>query len=169
MRTFETLPCEKWQDNPFTTIDKDWLLVTASYEGKTNTMTASWGSVGILWGEKVASIYIRPQRFTNTLLEKAPTFSLTVLPEKFRKELNYLGTASGRDEDKIAKAGLTIRTKDGIPYFDEGRLVLLCDKLYAQPFEEKFFVEKEVAEKVYPEKDFHILYVGRIREMLKAE
>ena len=42
---------EELQKNPFQMIGKEWLLVTAEKEGKTNTMTASWGGVGIMWGK----------------------------------------------------------------------------------------------------------------------
>ena len=129
MKKFETILPQEWTGNPFITINDDWLLVTVDDGEKVNTMTASWGSLGILWGQKVATIYIRPQRFTYSLLEKADHFSLTVLPDSFRKELNYLGTASGRDEDKIKTAGLSLQYMDGIPYFEEARLVFFCDKL----------------------------------------
>ena len=37
--------------NPFTTIGKDWLLITAGNEEKCNTMTASWGAMGVMWGK----------------------------------------------------------------------------------------------------------------------
>ena len=45
---------EELQKNPFQMIGKEWLLVTAEKEGKANTMTASWGGVGIMWGKPVA-------------------------------------------------------------------------------------------------------------------
>lgn len=50
--------------NPFTKIGKEWMLITAGNEEKHNTMTASWGGVGIMWGMNVATAYIRPQRYT---------------------------------------------------------------------------------------------------------
>ena len=47
---------ENLTDNPFKLIDKDWLLITAEKDGKVNTMTASWGGLGILWNKKVATV-----------------------------------------------------------------------------------------------------------------
>ena len=38
--------------NPFTKIGKEWMLITAGNEEKHNTMTASWGGVGIMWGNE---------------------------------------------------------------------------------------------------------------------
>ena len=29
-----------------------------------NTMTASWGGLGVLWRKPTAAIYVRPQRYT---------------------------------------------------------------------------------------------------------
>ncbi len=36
--------------NPFTAIGDDWMLVTAGDAASHNTMTASWGGLGVLWG-----------------------------------------------------------------------------------------------------------------------
>ena len=38
----------------------------------------------------------------------------------------------GKDEDKIAKSNLTIVHSDNTPYFEEGKLSIICKKLYAQ-------------------------------------
>ena len=35
--------------NPFTKIGKEWMLITSGDENKWNTMTASWGFVGVIW------------------------------------------------------------------------------------------------------------------------
>ena len=37
--------------NPFSMIGDEWMLVTAGDEKKFNTMTASWGGVGVIWGK----------------------------------------------------------------------------------------------------------------------
>ena len=51
-----------WNDNLFSRINKDWMLVTAGNQEKCNTMTASWGGAGVLWNKPVSFIFIRPQR-----------------------------------------------------------------------------------------------------------
>ena len=61
---------ENFQENAFEMIGKDWLLITAEKDGKVNTMTASWGGVGVLWNKKVAYIFIRPQRYTKEFVEE---------------------------------------------------------------------------------------------------
>ena len=60
----QEIDIKKLQDNPFEMIGDQWMLITAEKDGKVNTMTASWGGVGIMWGKPVAYVFIRPQRYT---------------------------------------------------------------------------------------------------------
>ena len=46
---FKEVAIESLEFNPFTKSSKEWMLVTAGDEKKSNTMTASWGGVGIMW------------------------------------------------------------------------------------------------------------------------
>lgn len=160
---------ELLNENVFNMIGKDWLLITAEKDGKVNTMTASWGGVGILWNKKVAYIFIRPQRYTKEFIDSADRLSLSVLPDSYRKELTYLGRVSGRDEDKIAKANLSLKKYEDVPYFEEARLTLIARKLYAQSLEESSFIDKDIIEACYPGKDYHMMYVVEIETILEAE
>lgn len=158
---------EELSKNPFHLIGKEWMLITAEKDGKVNTMTASWGGVGVMWGKNVAYVVIRPQRYTKEFVDKAGGFSLTFFDESYKKQLGYLGSVSGREEDKIKKAELTIDYKDAIPYFTEANLVMLCKKLFVQPLQETSFLEKELIEKWYPQKDYHTLYIVEITDILQ--
>lgn len=160
---------EELNKNTFTMIGKEWLLVTAEKEGRVNTMTASWGGLGVMWGKNVAFIVLRPQRYTKEFVDAGETFSLSVLDDSYRKTLGYLGTVSGREEDKIEKSGLTVEQDGGTPYFQEANTVLVCRKLYAQPYEPACFINKSCEEKWYPEKDYHTLYIAEIEEVLVRE
>lgn len=157
---------EELQKNAFSMIGKEWLLVTARKEDKVNTMTASWGGLGVMWGKNVAFIVLRPQRYTKEFVDAGSTFSLSVLDEKYRKTLSYLGTVSGRDEDKVAKSGLTVKDEEDTPYFEEANTVLICRKLYAQPYDPACFIDKACDEKWYPDKDYHTLYIAEIEKVL---
>lgn len=149
--------------NPFNLIGEDWMLVTAGEMGDFNTMTASWGALGVLWGRKVAFVVIRPHRYTFQFVERSDTFTLTFFCENYREALNICGTKSGRDGDKVAEAGLTpLPSPSGSVYFAEACLVLECRKLYAQDFDPTLFVDKSIDAEVYPAKDYHRLYVGEI-------
>lgn len=164
--SFQTIKPEEMNKNPFTMIGKEWLLVTAEKDGQSNTMTASWGGVGVMWGKNVAFVVIRPQRYTKEFIDESATFSLSVLDESYRKTLSYLGSVSGRQEDKIEKSGLTLSREDGTPYFEEANTVLICKKLYAQPYQPEHFIEKELDEKWYPSSDYHTMYIGEIEKIL---
>ena len=154
-------------ENPFGLIGKDLMLITAQKEGKINTMTAGWGCLGYLWRRPVCICYVRPQRYTYEFTEAAEGLSLTFFDESYRDMLHFCGTASGRDCDKIARAGLTpvIDETTGIPYFEEARLTLLCKKLYIEDLKEENFLDKSLLAN-YPAGDFHRAYICEIEKVL---
>ena len=108
-------------ESTFRLIGHDWMLVTAAHNSRVNTMTASWGGFGVLFNKNVAYIFVRPQRFTKEFVDGSDRFSLTFFDQSFKKELSYLGTASGKDEDKINKAGLTTLFFGGNSIFWRGK------------------------------------------------
>lgn len=144
---------------------KKWMLLTAgSYKDKNyNTMTVGWGSIGVMWNKPFVQVVVRPTRYTYEFIDKYNTFTLTAFPEKFREKLGYLGTVSGRDEDKITKSGLTVIPSNEIdaPGFDESELIIECKKIYSDDLLPDKFLDK-VIEKSYPEKDYHRIYFGEI-------
>lgn len=166
MSKFTEIKPEELNKNPFQIIGTDWMLITAEKDNKVNTMTASWGGFGVMWGKNVAYIVIRPERYTKEFIDNSDNFSLTFLDKSFKKQLSYLGTVSGRDEDKISKANLTIEHSDNTPYFQEGNLVITCKKLYAQNFEPEYFITNELDKKWYPEKDYHTMYIAEVEKVL---
>src|SRR5512137_697572 len=104
---FRETRVELLTENPFKLIGADWMLITAGTADANNTMTASWGGLGVLWERKVATCYIRPGRYTYGFMEKAPFFTLSFFAEEHRAALRYCGTHSGRNGDKAKEAGLT--------------------------------------------------------------
>lgn len=146
-------------------IGKEWLLVTAEKDGKANTMTASWGGVGIMWHKPVAYVFLRPQRYTREFIDQTDTFSLSVLDEEYRGTLRYFGTVSGREEDKILKSGLHVVHEGETPYFAEANTVMICRKLYAQSYDPSCFIDKSLDEKNYPNKDYHMMYIAEIEKV----
>ena len=167
--TFKEIQAEDFVYSTFKTIGKDWILVTAEKDGKANTMTASWGGLGVMWGKNVAYVVIRPQRYTKEFIDGADTLSLTVFDENYRKMLSYCGSVSGRDEDKIVKSGLTVAHENNTPYFTEAKIALLCKKLYAQEFKPECFIDQESKEKWYPGADYHTMYIVEIEKILVQE
>ncbi|EGT3616804.1 flavin reductase family protein [Clostridium perfringens] len=166
MDKFIEIKTEELKESPFKLIGKDWMLVTAKKDDKVNTMTASWGGLGVMWGKDVAYIVVRPQRYTKEFIDNSDTFSLTFFNDEYKKTLGYLGKVSGRDEDKISNSNLTLNTCENTPYFEEGKVVLVCKKLYGQYLDPKCFLEDGIDERWYPEKDYHMLYIAEIKNVL---
>ena len=76
--------------NPFTKIGSEWMLITAGDQSGYNTMTASWGAVGVMWGKPSATCYIRKSRFTKEFVDAGEYFTLTVLKDGHRDALNKM-------------------------------------------------------------------------------
>ena len=166
--SFKEIKPEELNFNPFTRIGSDWMLLTAGTEDKFNTMTASWGGAGVFWGKPAVTCYIRPQRYTKEFVDNSDYFTLCFFDESYRKALNLCGSTSGRDVDKIKECGFTVQAGAGnAPYFAEAELVLVCRKLYRGTLTEDQFVDPAVAEKNYPEKDFHDFYIGEVVSVLE--
>lgn len=152
--------------NVFSAIGEQWMLITAGTADRCNTMTASWGGLGVLWGAPAATCYIRPQRYTKEFVDREEYFTLAFFGEEYRKALSLCGSRSGREIDKVKECGFTVNTADcGAPYFEEAELVLVCRKRFAQPMDPEN-IPQEVKDKFYPEKDYHTLYIGEIIEVL---
>jgi flavin reductase (DIM6/NTAB) family NADH-FMN oxidoreductase RutF len=140
------------------------MLITAGRDTTAfNTMTASWGQLGHLWGKNVATMYVRPQRYTKEFVDANETFTLSFFDERYRDALNICGTKSGRNTNKVQEAGLTpIATPVGSVAFGEANMILECRKLYATPIDSVAFIDASIVSKIYPHKDFHVMYVGEI-------
>lgn len=154
--------------NPFKMLGKDWMLITAENNNKVNTMTASWGGMGVLWEYDVVYIFIRNSRYTKEFIDASPNFSLTFFDtDKYHKTMGYLGNVSGRTEDKIAKSELTLLKEDGIPYFAEANTVIMCEKLSRQMIAPEGMLNDELLTKYYADHDYHEMYIGKILKIMQ--
>jgi flavin reductase (DIM6/NTAB) family NADH-FMN oxidoreductase RutF len=151
--------------NVFSAIGEQWMLITAGTVECCNTMTASWGGLGILWSKPMAIAYIRPQRYTKKFVDEQDYFTLTFFSKEYRNQLALCGTKSGRDMDKVKECGFTVAAAEGgAPYFEEAELVLVCKKQMVLPMDPAAMPE-EVKEKHYTG-DYHDIYWGEIVEVL---
>jgi len=158
---FEIQP-EKLNENVFQLLGKDWMLITAGTIDAYNTMTASWGGMGVLWNRNVCYIVVRPQRHTFSFLEKNDYFTLSFFHEKYRDVLKFCGARSGRDVNKAAETGITpMETGNNAVYFGEARIVIECKIIYYQDINPNNFIDPSIA-KNYPQEDYHRMYIGEI-------
>ena len=155
----------------FDLFDKKWALVTAGNEKSFNTMTVSWGGLGTLWNLPVATVYVRPSRYTHEFMEREPLFTVSFYAEERRKELAVLGRYSGRDCDKVSMTGLTpiaAETSLGKTMtFAEAELTLVCRKIYARDMD-KSLISPAVASSHYePDEPAHTAYIGEVINVLR--
>jgi len=148
--------------SPFAKIGDEWALVTAGSGENYNTMTVSWGGLGVLWGTPSATIYIRPQRYTREFIEKNELFTISFFKNKYKKILSFCGSHSGIYCDKAKETGLTPIEIDGTTSFEEAELILVCRKKYSQNMTADSFLDKNLLEKWYPNNDLHTVYIGEI-------
>ncbi|MBQ1339826.1 MAG: flavin reductase, partial [Ruminococcus sp.] len=142
--------------NPFSKIGKEWMLLTAGNKDSFNTMTASWGQLGVLWSRNVLTCYIRPNRYTLEFVEKSEYFTASFFGEEYRKALSYCGSHSGRDCDKVKETGLTPAEIGKTMTFAEADMVFVCRKLYTYDMQESGFVTDEgIAEQNYSSAPYH--------------
>lgn len=152
--------------NAFDMWGENWSLATSGDEKNYNTMTISWGSLGKLWFEDVATIYVRPSRYTYEFMEKNDYFTVSFFFEKNREDLTYLGKNSGRDGDKIAKTSLEPVFLDNTVAFSQADYVIVCRKVHAVDFKREQFIDKNV-EAVYKDDNIHRQYTGVIEKVYK--
>jgi len=155
--------------NFFHLLDDDWMLITAGNATSFNTMTASWGTFGILWNNQVAIGFIRPNRYTFEFANTSDYFTLSFYPGKFKSILEFCGSHSGRKVDKVKEMGLTpLYTEKGSVYFSEAHLVFECRKIYSDDIKPENIIDKSLIQHIYPEADFHRMFFGEIINCLAS-
>ncbi len=151
------------KNNPFDLFGKQWALLTAGTITNYNMMTIGWGTLGILWGKPMASVFVRPSRFTYEFFEKNEMFSITAFPASLKKVLNLCGSKSGRVINKMDIPELTPIESDGAVYFKEATLAILCKKQYYADLNPEL-IPTEVKTHHYSNNDFHRVYYGEIMQ-----
>lgn len=150
------------------------VLLTTKAGDRVNSMTISWGTLGIEWARPIFTVFVRENRFTRSQLEKNPEFTVNIPHGAFDKKiLGFCGTKSGGTVDKIRELGLTPVAAEAIsiPGIRELPLTLECRVVYRQKQDERAI--PEVFRKTfYPRdvdgsfsgsnRDYHTAYYGEI-------
>lgn len=150
------------------------VLLTTKADDKVNSMTISWGTLGIEWGKLMFTVFVRENRFTKQQLEKNPEFTINIPIGEFNKKiLGVCGTKSGHATDKIKELDLSLESPNviSVPGIKELPLTLECRVIYKQKQDEKEVTE-ENKNKFYPQdvessfhgsnRDYHTAYYGEI-------
>ena len=151
----------------FTSMKKGILLTTKA-DGKVNTMTIGWGTLGIEWGKPICTVFVRQSRHTKTLLDKNGEFTINVpLKGTDRKAaLGFCGSKSGRDVDKIKELGLTLEEPEtiSVPGIKEFPITLECRVVYKQD-QDLSVLEEDKCRRYYApgtanDGDYHTAFYG---------
>lgn len=140
-------------------------LIVSKKGDKVNAMTASWGLIGNIWNQPTFLSVIRETRFTKELVDSSDFCSFCFL-DGFNKELGYLGTVSGRDEDKLAKMNLHIDYIDGVPYIKESNDVFIVEKSFNIDMTKDNFINQQIITDWYTKgidlDNYHTIYLSKI-------
>lgn len=145
------------------------VLLTTAAEGKVNTMTIGWGTLGIQWGKPIFIAFVRESRYTKELLDKNPEFTVNVPYGEYDKSiLGICGTRSGRDVDKIQESGLSLEESEtvSVPGIRQLPLTLECKVIYRQE-QDPAAISQENTTRYYPKEngnngDYHTAYYGEV-------
>lgn len=154
----------------FSLFDSDWALLTAgTLEEGYNAMTISWGQLGSLWGmpgkaKKIATVFVKPLRYTFEFMEKSGIFTISWFPREFRKDLGILGSKSGRDGDKLALTGLSPKAVAGGVGYEQASLTLVCRKIYSDKLD-RDRIPADAVQGFYLDEEPHHLYIGEVVHM----
>lgn len=145
------------------------VLLTTAADGKVNTMTIGWGTLGIQWKKPIFIAFVRQSRYTKELLDKNPEFTVNIPYGEYDKSvLGICGTRSGRDIDKIRELGLTPEASEtvSVPGIRQFPLTLECKVIYRQDQDPAAISEENTA-RYYPKEDgqsgdYHTAYYGEV-------
>ena len=158
----QELISEQYLTQALAILPKGAFLTTAA-DGKVNTMTIGWGSIGTVWQKPCFMVMVRQSRYTHELIEKGTEFTVSIPVNEMKKALGLCGTKSGRDMDKISAAGLTLLPGKvvGVPVIKGCGLHFECKIVYKQTMEQNL-LEANNDKAWYANGDYHTLYYGEI-------
>ncbi|WP_320128239.1 flavin reductase [uncultured Sphaerochaeta sp.] len=167
---FTEVSAELLEMNPFSAIGSDGFLLTAGTTDKFNTMTASWGTMGVLWGRNVLIAFVRRSRYTHQFMETSKGFTCSFFGPEMKEALLWCGQHSGRETDKVVESGLKavpIPSPDEVDRvsFKQAKLVFSCTKASVMEIDETQFFLPEI-QRHYRDGDYHTAYIGFIDTIL---
>jgi len=124
--------------------------VVGTYDaaGKPNVMTAAWTGICC---SRPPCVYVSLRRATYTYaaIEARKAYTLSVPSEEHIEAVDYFGIATGAEEDKLERTGLTAVRSELVdaPYVQEFSVVLECRLVHTQ------------------ELGLHTLFVGEILDV----
>ena len=149
-------------------LQKDGLFLVSGEQG--NPMTIGWGTIGLIWSRPVFIVLVRPSRYSFSLLEALPEFTVNLPAAGHREALSICGSVSGRDTDKIAKCGFSLEASEHVrvPHITECPVHYECRVIHKSNVINAD-LEEEIVERTYASGDYHRVYYGQILGVYREE
>ena len=128
-----------------------------------NGLTVAWGSIGCLWSKDIATVNVKPTRYSFEFANQCEYFTIMWFDDR-KDEINKVfGAMSGRDVNKEQLCNLTPFELDGGVAYKEASLIIVCKKIYQSPLDKNAILSEEVLNKpLYSDGLFHSEYFGEI-------
>ncbi len=165
---FREISIDECDANFIQRLSTDYSLVSATSDNKTNMLTVAWAQMGYLWNRPVATVYIRPSRYTKEFIDASGRFTVSFIAGH-PDAMMYLGRHSGRDGDKLAQTELTLLDYEGDPVYAQADLVLVCRLIYTQQLDLGQLLDDSVENAHYSNGNVSIAYIGQIEKVLVPE
>ena len=157
--------------NDYKEILPQGVFLTSKNEEEVNTMAMGWGTAGFIWNQNILMAPVRKSRHTHQLLENSDYFTVSVpLNGQLKKELQFCGTKSGRDYDKIEELDLKLTEikETEVPVIKGNDLHFICKIKYQQDML-KENLDQDISENNYPNQDMHTFYYAEVIAVYKEE
>ena len=138
-----------------------------TYHTKFNSMVIGWGAIGIEWGMKTVTVYVRQSRYSKPQIDATGEFTVSIpyLCDPDKELIRVMGRQSGRDIDKAEYVTLIDPEENHVPGFKEAPLTLECKVLYHNDQLIEDLPEKVTARnytKGSDANDYHTAYIAEI-------
>lgn len=128
-----------------------------------NGLAVGWYSLGTLWQKSVATVFVKPNRYSFEFAEKNDYFSLVWFKEEHEKIVSYFGTVSGRDVNKDAALNLKTIDLDNTIGYENAKLIITCKKVFSHNIKkEEINDERIIKFPMYQDELYHCEYIGEI-------
>lgn len=157
------------KDNVFKLVGQDYTVITAGTDSIYNSMTASYGGWGQLFELPVTWCFLNASRYTLEFIKKEQTYTMSYFPDKYKEQVLFFGSKSGRGSQKMKENILTsVKTPSGNITYKEAKLIIECKLVSITETNPKdFYLEKgktfvEKGLKDGNGKEYHKLVLGEI-------
>ena len=145
-------------------------IITASYGGRDNAMTAAWHS-SISFNPPIYGVSLSPKRFTYQLIRESKEFGINLIPFEKASVAASLGGISGQKMDKFQELGLAREKgiKTGVPLLKDAYAAYECRLRDSQAYGDHIWVVGEIVATHFQEgllTESGILDLERVKPLL---